>query len=277
MMHGTEWRTKNVPSTTSHYSNSLCVSFVDSCFMFALLGRAEVTSAKNNILYFFAMSFAHWLYVFVLCFPDSVVHLQAQHDHHLRREPEDISFWFTEMLLRHRKQWVNRSFVMFVKSCQAPEHNITFRVKRAKIRDVFFVCWPDSAYHLLLMSHFSSLFLFMNNTVTQERDQLTLQWYPQTQSAVLEALSIKALNAYLIKNATGNCSESHSWREEFSCLSVYLVFTRDKSFYFTTVFVPGMVLVTSSFISFWLDVNAVPARVMIGVTTMLNFCTTTNR
>ena len=127
------------------------------------------------------------------------------------------------------------------------------------------------------MSHFSSLFLFMNNTVTQERDQLTLQWYPQTQSAVLEALSIKALNAYLIKNATGNCSESHSWREEFSCLSVYLVFTRDKSFYFTTVFVPGMVLVTSSFISFWLDVNAVPARVMIGVTTMLNFCTTTNR
>ena len=35
-------------------------------------------------------------------------------------------------------------------------------------------------------------------------------------------------------------------------------------------------LVTSSFISFWLDVNAVPARVMIGVTTMLNFCTTTN-
>ncbi|CAN7945538.1 unnamed protein product, partial [Ixodes pacificus] len=63
----------------------------------------------------------------------------------------------------------------------------------------------------------------------------------------------------------------------YSCLRVLLVFTRDKSFYISTVFVPGIVLVTSSFISFWLDINAVPARVMIGVTTMLNFCTTTNR
>ncbi|XP_076324653.1 glutamate-gated chloride channel-like isoform X6 [Tachypleus tridentatus] len=64
--------------------------------------------------------------------------------------------------------------------------------------------------------------------------------------------------------------------DEYSCLKVLLVFTRDKSFYFSTVFVPGIILVSSSFISFWLDINAVPARVMIGVTTMLNFCTTTN-
>lgn len=63
---------------------------------------------------------------------------------------------------------------------------------------------------------------------------------------------------------------------DYSCLRVLLVFTRDKIFYFSTVFGPGVVLVTSSFISFWLDINAVPARVMIGVTTMLNFCTTTN-
>ena len=104
-----------------------------------------------------------------------------------------------------------------------------------------------------------------------------LQWHPTNSSPIIESASLKFLNAYLIKNATGSCGPKHSWRVEFSCLSVYLVFTRDKSFYFSTVFVPGMVLVTSSFISFWLDVNAVPARVMIGVTTMLNFCTTTNR
>lgn len=115
------------------------------------------------------------------------------------------------------------------------------------------------------------------STVTAEKDQLLLQWHPPGSSPIMEAGSLRSLNAYLIKNATGNCGIRHSWRDEFSCLSVYLVFTRDKSFYFSTVFVPGMVLVTSSFISFWLDVNAVPARVMIGVTTMLNFCTTTNR
>ncbi len=42
------------------------------------------------------------------------------------------------------------------------------------------------------------------------------------------------------------------------------MFTRDRAFYFTTVFIPGIILVTSSFITFWLEWNAVPARVMIG-------------
>lgn len=43
-----------------------------------------------------------------------------------------------------------------------------------------------------------------------------------------------------------------------------LIFTRDRAFYFTTVFIPGIILVTSSFITFWLEWNAVPARSMIG-------------
>lgn len=113
--------------------------------------------------------------------------------------------------------------------------------------------------------------------MSHEENQLQLKWFPTDSSPIMFSGSMRSLNAYLIKNATGNCGIRHSWRSDFSCLSVYLVFTRDKSFYLSTVFVPGMVLVTSSFISFWLDVNAVPARVMIGVTTMLNFCTTTNR
>jgi hypothetical protein len=50
----------------------------------------------------------------------------------------------------------------------------------------------------------------------------------------------------------------------YSCLEVQLTFTRDRAFYFTTVFIPGIILVTSSFITFWLEWNAVPARVMIG-------------
>jgi len=60
----------------------------------------------------------------------------------------------------------------------------------------------------------------------------------------------------------------------YSCLRVRLIFNRDRAFYFTTVFIPDIILVTSSFITFWLEWNAVPARVMLGVTTMLNFFTT---
>ena len=47
---------------------------------------------------------------------------------------------------------------------------------------------------------------------------------------------------------------------------VRLHFTRDKAFYWTTVFIPGIILVTSSFVTFWIEWNAVPARVMLGST-----------
>ncbi|KAF7491585.1 Glutamate-gated chloride channel [Sarcoptes scabiei] len=115
---------------------------------------------------------------------------------------------------------------------------------------------------------------FSIESLTQEKDQVQLFW--DDAMPIKKSAFLKTTNAYLIRNLTSRCNKRLSWRPEFSCLSVLMVFSRDQSFYFTTVFVPGMVLVTSSFISFWLDINAVPARVMIGVTTMLNFCTTTN-
>lgn len=116
---------------------------------------------------------------------------------------------------------------------------------------------------------------FALESVSHEQNELELRW-STAEEAITKASSLRQQNAYLVKNTTGECDSQHTWRGNYSCLRVLLVFTRDKSFYVSTVFVPGVVLVTSSFISFWLDINAVPARVMIGVTTMLNFCTTTN-
>ncbi|XP_076324648.1 glutamate-gated chloride channel-like isoform X1 [Tachypleus tridentatus] len=116
---------------------------------------------------------------------------------------------------------------------------------------------------------------FAYESVSNEKSEVKLQW-SNTEQNIINATSLRKHNAYLVKNDTGDCDRRYTWRDEYSCLKVLLVFTRDKSFYFSTVFVPGIILVSSSFISFWLDINAVPARVMIGVTTMLNFCTTTN-
>ncbi|XP_055931180.1 glutamate-gated chloride channel-like [Argiope bruennichi] len=116
---------------------------------------------------------------------------------------------------------------------------------------------------------------FAIESVSHETSELELRW-ERDPGGVNGATSLRYHNAYLVQNKTGTCDSHHTWRGNYSCLRVLLVFTRDKIFYFSTVFGPGVVLVTSSFISFWLDINAVPARVMIGVTTMLNFCTTTN-
>ncbi|XP_042889830.1 glycine receptor subunit alpha-4-like isoform X6 [Penaeus japonicus] len=127
---------------------------------------------------------------------------------------------------------------------------------------------------------------FSMESISYEKKDLEYHWLNDTGiengSSLAKSNNFRALNAYMISNRTLVCQEdTFFWRGpvlggDYSCLMVNLVFTRDDAFYFSTVFFPGMVLVTSSFITFWLEWNAVPARVMIGVTTMLNFFTTSN-
>ncbi|XP_066582454.1 glutamate-gated chloride channel isoform X2 [Prorops nasuta] len=144
---------------------------------------------------------------------------------------------------------------------------------------------------------------FAIESISYEQTAITYVW-KNDEGTLRTSPSLTSLNAYLIKNQTITCPIKVSWRADeysfeeeyndfgdskcslcqrrfeeqgnYSCLKVDLIFTRDRAFYFTTVFIPGIILVTSSFITFWLEWNAVPARVMIGVTTMLNFFTTSN-
>ncbi|XP_049842404.1 glutamate-gated chloride channel isoform X6 [Schistocerca gregaria] len=116
---------------------------------------------------------------------------------------------------------------------------------------------------------------FAMESISYEQKYITYVW-KNSEETLRKSPSLTTLNAYLIKNATTECEKKSIWRGNYSCLKVDLSFTRDRAFYFTTVFIPGIILVTSSFITFWLEWNAVPARVMIGVTTMLNFFTTSN-
>ncbi|XP_050333719.1 uncharacterized protein LOC126761499 isoform X2 [Bactrocera neohumeralis] len=115
---------------------------------------------------------------------------------------------------------------------------------------------------------------FSMESISYEEAQIKYVW-KNDEDTLRKSPSLTTLNAYLIKNQTTPCDQN-SWRGHYSCLRVDLIFTRDRAFYFTTVFIPGIILVTSSFITFWLEWNAVPARSMIGVTTMLNFFTTSN-
>jgi len=125
---------------------------------------------------------------------------------------------------------------------------------------------------------------FNVESISNTRDKMTFQWVgpnaiedgEETGSMALSP-ALRNHNAYLVHNETLYCDGSEEWRGDYSCLKVRLHFTRDKWFYYTTVFMPGMILVTSSFVTFWIEWNAEPARVTLGVTTMLNFFTTSNK
>ncbi|XP_045134989.1 glutamate-gated chloride channel-like isoform X3 [Portunus trituberculatus] len=63
---------------------------------------------------------------------------------------------------------------------------------------------------------------------------------------------------------------------EYSCLLVALIFKREFSYYLIQYYIPCCMLVIVSWVSFWLDQNAVPARVALGVTTLLTMSTQTS-
>ncbi|XP_037029932.1 glutamate-gated chloride channel-like, partial [Bradysia coprophila] len=100
---------------------------------------------------------------------------------------------------------------------------------------------------------------FAMESISYEQSAITYVW-KNDEDTLRKSPSLTTLNAYLIQNATTACPI----KRNYSCLKVDLIFTRDRAFYFTTVFIPGIILVTSSFITFWLEWNAVPARSMIG-------------
>ncbi|XP_069989689.1 glutamate-gated chloride channel [Penaeus vannamei] len=62
---------------------------------------------------------------------------------------------------------------------------------------------------------------------------------------------------------------------EYSCLQVNLIFKREFSYYLIQYYIPCCMLVIVSWVSFWLDQYAVPARVALGVTTLLTMSTQT--
>lgn len=51
---------------------------------------------------------------------------------------------------------------------------------------------------------------------------------------------------------------------EYSCLKVDLCFKREFSYYLIQIYIPCCMLVIVSWVSFWLDQGAVPARVSLG-------------
>lgn len=67
-----------------------------------------------------------------------------------------------------------------------------------------------------------------------------------------------------VKTATG----------AYSCLRVKLTFARQLSFFIVTIYIPCFMIVIVSWMSFWIDYKAVPARVSLGVTTLLAMSTT---
>nr|XP_034305348.1 glycine receptor subunit alpha-2 [Crassostrea gigas] len=72
---------------------------------------------------------------------------------------------------------------------------------------------------------------------------------------------------------TEGCFSVDSFNIEFSCLKAKLFLQRNLGFYIAQVFIPSMLIVILSWISFWIHVDYLPARASLGVVCVLTMTT----
>ncbi|XP_055332699.1 glycine receptor subunit alpha-4-like isoform X2 [Paramacrobiotus metropolitanus] len=76
------------------------------------------------------------------------------------------------------------------------------------------------------------------------------------------------ISGYTYKEGTDEYSMGH-----FSYLKVFIKFQRQVSYHLIQTYLPTFLIVSISWVSFWLSVEAVPARVSLGITTLLTMTT----
>ena len=95
-----------------------------------------------------------------------------------------------------------------------------------------------------------------------------------------ETLQIKKLSLRKRWSSLGCITSSYSTSctsllilGSYARLALEVVLTRNLGFYLMNIIVPSMLIVTISWVSFWLNREASPARVGLGVTTVLTMTT----
>lgn len=79
-----------------------------------------------------------------------------------------------------------------------------------------------------------------------------------------------SLPEYHLKNVSAIvCSQNIISTGSFACLRAYFFFERRLRIYILSTYLPSMLVVLLSWVSFWIDLEAVPARISLGILTML--------
>ncbi|ESO02456.1 hypothetical protein HELRODRAFT_131046, partial [Helobdella robusta] len=100
-------------------------------------------------------------------------------------------------------------------------------------------------------------------------DAIYFSWYPKTveYEKNMQMPQFKVQSHYLY-----DCVQNYT-AGAFPCLAIKFVFRRDFGYFFIQVYVPSMLIVILSWVSFWLNIEASPARVSIGLLTVLTMTT----
>ncbi|CAM1292191.1 Uncharacterised protein g352 [Pycnogonum litorale] len=96
--------------------------------------------------------------------------------------------------------------------------------------------------------------------------ELHLKWYDHIPVKLYENLTLPQFG--ITETRTSNCNQSFQIGE-YSCLKAEFHLRRHIGYHLVQNYLPTILIVAISWVSFWLDVDAIPARITLGVTTLL--------
>ncbi|XP_077989370.1 glycine receptor subunit alpha-2-like [Glandiceps talaboti] len=79
------------------------------------------------------------------------------------------------------------------------------------------------------------------------------------------------LKNYDVKNCTKELSTG--W---YTCIGITFTLHRELGYYLLQTYIPSVLLIILSWVSFWIDIKASPARTALGITSVLTMITTLN-
>ncbi|XP_068209550.1 glycine receptor subunit alpha-4-like [Palaemon carinicauda] len=99
--------------------------------------------------------------------------------------------------------------------------------------------------------------------------ELELVWYKDDPIKIYKRLKLPQFEMKDI--LAGTCSLSFHIGN-YSCLQAVFELRRNVGYHLVQSYLPTSLIVVVSWVSFWLDVDAIPSRVTLGVTTLLTVC-----
>ncbi|CAG2176512.1 unnamed protein product, partial [Oppiella nova] len=102
--------------------------------------------------------------------------------------------------------------------------------------------------------------------VSKTTTELNLKWSDISPVKLYDKLK---LPQFLITNVTTSLCKETFHIGEYSCLKAEFYLQRALGYHLVQSYLPTILIVVISWVSFWLDVEAIPARITLGVTTLL--------
>ncbi|XP_042146743.1 glycine receptor subunit alpha-2 [Ixodes scapularis] len=101
---------------------------------------------------------------------------------------------------------------------------------------------------------------------SKTKDELQLHWSGIAPVILYENMK---LPQFEIENVTTSLCNETFHIGEYSCLKAEFFLQRSIGYHLVQSYLPTILIVVISWVSFWLDVEAIPARITLGVTTLL--------